>query len=412
MKFLVTGASTYGVDNMGDDAMFSSLIKNLKSRFKDCDICFLARHPDTQFDNIFNIRSIKNLDHDSNEEAQGRVFLGFNKHDDRSNLLNISRELQSSDGLIIGGNSLMEISENTFLRGVSTYSTTLASLALFLGIPYYIFGMNIVSPIQSSFVKQQAKFLIENAASVTVREDVVLDYLKGANVQIDNVKVTGDPAYGVDLSVVKNINPLKILENENIYLNHEKKIISICIRSQYWNSSESSFANLVDEIDLTVRAIKKKYSDSQILFIPNCNYEHGHITEDDRYINQAVSQKTIDIDDIFFINQKLNLYETLSLFSITNIHISNRRHSNIFAALFQKPFIAIDTSLKTHISAFVKDLSMEDFLITAESFHKHIVGRLDYFFQNEKETNKLISEKINFFISQSPNSVNRLFDKI
>ena len=160
MKFIVTGASTYGVDNMGDDAMFSSLIKNLKSRFQNCDICFLARHPDEKFDHTFNIRSIKNLDHDSNEEAAGRVFLGFNKHDNRSNLLKISSELQSSDGLILGGNSLMEISENTFLRGVSTYATTLASLALFLGIPYYIFVLNIVSPLQSSFVKQQATFLI------------------------------------------------------------------------------------------------------------------------------------------------------------------------------------------------------------------------------------------------------------
>jgi polysaccharide pyruvyl transferase WcaK-like protein len=412
MKFIVTGASTYGVDNMGDDAMFSSLIKNLKSRFQNCDICFLARHPDEKFDHTFNIRSIKNLDHDSNEEAAGRVFLGFNKHDNRSNLLKISSELQSSDGLIIGGNSLMEISENTFLRGVSTYATTLASLALFLGIPYYIFGMNIVSPIQSSFVKQQAKFLIENATSVTVREDVVLDYLKEANIEIENVKVTGDPAYGVDLSFVENINPLKILEKENIYLNDSKKIISVCIRSQYWKSSESSFANLVNEIDLTVREIKKDFPDSQVLFIPNCNYVHGHVNEDDRHINKVVSQKMKDLKEVFFVNQKLNLFETLSLFSIIDIHISNRRHSNIFAALFQKPFIAINTSHKTHISAFVEDLSMEKFLIMEESFHSHIVEKLNYFFQNEKDIKKLISKKIDIFISQSSNSVNLLFDRI
>ena len=34
MKIVVTGASTYGVDNMGDDAMLATLIQGLKAHFK------------------------------------------------------------------------------------------------------------------------------------------------------------------------------------------------------------------------------------------------------------------------------------------------------------------------------------------------------------------------------------------
>ena len=123
MKIIVTGASTYGVDNMGDDAMFSALIKSLKKKYSKCEIVFLARHPSKDFDKLFGLKSIKNLDHDSNSAAFGRFFLGLNKGDNRSNLNDIYKELSSADSLIIGGNSLMEISENTFLRGVSTYST-------------------------------------------------------------------------------------------------------------------------------------------------------------------------------------------------------------------------------------------------------------------------------------------------
>ena len=65
-KFIVTGASTYGVDNHGDDAMLSCLIRGLKKKYKNPEIIFLARHPNKKFDNLYGFKSLKNLDHDHN----------------------------------------------------------------------------------------------------------------------------------------------------------------------------------------------------------------------------------------------------------------------------------------------------------------------------------------------------------
>ena len=79
MKFVITGASTYGVSNMGDDAMLLNLVQGLKAEYPDCSIDFLCRHPSKKYDEEFGFKSVKNLDHDSKEAAAGRFFLGMNK---------------------------------------------------------------------------------------------------------------------------------------------------------------------------------------------------------------------------------------------------------------------------------------------------------------------------------------------
>ena len=82
-KFVVTGASTYGVKNMGDDAMFANLVDGLRRDFPGCEITFVCRHPDPEFDKVFGVKSIKNIDHDSKEQSLGRWFNGF-KTDNKS----------------------------------------------------------------------------------------------------------------------------------------------------------------------------------------------------------------------------------------------------------------------------------------------------------------------------------------
>ena len=132
MKHIITGASTYGVKKIiGDDAMLANLVQGLKRNDSQAEIIFLARHPDKNYDKLFNFKSLKNLDHDSNKSAEGRMFNGFNKGDDDTHILNIKNHLETADLLIIGGNSFMEVSDNKFLRGVSSYAVTLAILSKF-----------------------------------------------------------------------------------------------------------------------------------------------------------------------------------------------------------------------------------------------------------------------------------------
>ena len=52
-RFIITGGCTYGVDNHGDDAMLSCLVRGLKKKYKNPEIIFLARHPNKKFDNLY-----------------------------------------------------------------------------------------------------------------------------------------------------------------------------------------------------------------------------------------------------------------------------------------------------------------------------------------------------------------------
>ena len=58
MKIVITGASTYGVDNMGDDGMLATLVQGLRNHCKNPKITFLARHVDKNYDDIFGFHSI------------------------------------------------------------------------------------------------------------------------------------------------------------------------------------------------------------------------------------------------------------------------------------------------------------------------------------------------------------------
>ena len=198
MKYVITGASTYGVKNMGDDAMLANLVQGINREDLDANITFLARHPDKSYDKEFGFNSLKNIDHDSKEESIDRFFYGFNRNDNTDHLVKIKQAIETADLLIIGGNSFMEISKNSFLRGVSSYAVTLATLSKFVGTPFALYGLNIVDPIKDETTIQHAKFLCTNAIAVTVREPGVFEYLDQIGVSTKNMYVLGDPAFGIE----------------------------------------------------------------------------------------------------------------------------------------------------------------------------------------------------------------------
>ena len=391
MKYVITGASTYGVRNMGDDAMFANMVQGLHANDPEAEIIFLARHPDVEYDKLFNIHSIKNLDHDSNEAAAGRMFFGFNSGDDQANIRNIKYHIDSADLLIIGGNSFMEISLNNFMRGVSSYSTTLAILAKYCGTPYALYGLNIVDPVKNLTTREHAKFLCENAISVTVREPEVLTYLQDMDIGLGNVEVCGDPAFGMEGKYDKDF-ALNLLEKHNIKLSEKKELLSISYRLEYWKNDERQFSVLADGIASLIDALVKKYN-FQVLFIPNCTYTYGNKWEDDRLVNELIQSKLKTKTDIFFITDELDVYETFSIFSLTNLHISNRRHSNAFAAMHGKPFLSMSVSLATHMSALLKSLKHPELEIDLTSPIEKSIWKIDQVLSRKNEISRKLKNE-------------------
>ena len=80
-RILIAGASTFGVKNQGDDAMFCNLVEGFRRHLPDCQLTFLARHPNEQFDKAFGVHSIKNFEHENKAQSLDRWFWGFNPGD-------------------------------------------------------------------------------------------------------------------------------------------------------------------------------------------------------------------------------------------------------------------------------------------------------------------------------------------
>ena len=104
MKILLGGG--YDTQNLGDHGSLEVFQRDLKKLDPSSEIVVLSRHPDAEFDETYNVRSILNLDHKSKAESIGRWFNGLNPGDDTGHLKKIWEELASSDLLVIGNGRL------------------------------------------------------------------------------------------------------------------------------------------------------------------------------------------------------------------------------------------------------------------------------------------------------------------
>lgn len=359
-KIVVAGASTYGVKNAGDDAMFANLVEGLRRRLPDCRITFLARHPDPEFDRVFGVSSIKNIDHDRKEESLGRWFLGFNPGDPTGHLREIRHAIEECDLLVIGGNSFMEVSESELMRGVCSYSLQLATWARLFEKPYVLYGV-AAHPIENDYTKKAARYLCSNAAVVTVREGFTKEELLKAGVDGGNIRVFADPAFGLD-PVGERTRGLEILKRDGIRTG-SGKLIGVAFRHMYWKWSEDEFDGYAAKLASMCDHIIEK-TGAEILFIPNCTYNVDTKYEDDRVIAEHVIGKMKRPERVYSIKGELMLPDTLALYRLLDMLISNRRHSCIFAAIHGVAMLPMSTGHRWHFVPFAKELSVQDSVVS------------------------------------------------
>lgn len=409
MKYVITGASTFGVKNMGDDAMLANLVQGINREDPNANIIFLARHLDKSYDKEFDFVSLKNLDHDSKKASIGRFFYGFNKNDNTDHLIKIKQAIENADLLIIGGNSFMEIAKNSLLRGVSSYAATLAILSKFVGTPFALYGLNIVDVIKDETTIQYAKFLCTNAIAVTVREPEVVDYLSHIGVNTENVYVLGDPAFGIEANSELS-RAKEILKRSNIVLK-DKPVLTVGYRFEYWMNDEKLFEKQAKKLAKLLDGMIKMY-DCQVLFVPNCTYTKAHKWQDDRLTHRLIRNHMQFKNSVCLIEQDLGVFETYSLFSLSNLHISNRRHSNVFAALNGKLFFAINVSMKSHMSAFLKILEVPELMISLDMDSSALIKKIENTVAEEESIKAKLKINVSLLKQQARRHVPVILEKL
>ena len=334
-RFVIAGTSVYGIENYGDEALLVGLVRQLRSQFPKCHITWVARHPDTRLAAEYGIDvAIAGLEHGSKEESVGRWFNGFNYGDDSRHLHRVHEAVSAADALIIGGDPFQGISFG-FGRGLAPYAERLVTLAKFLDVPVVLYSIHIGAPLSDPDVREVTRYCIENAALTLLREEFSLHRLQEAEVDTRNCRVVADTAWTLTHDDATESDVSRNLP--------DGFILGVNIRHNYWQWSESTWNRLAGTMAGALDEFIQRQSDPvSVVFVPNCTYDMDHFWEDDRNAAEGIAARMKNPS--IQIREKLGLFETLGVLRKMDLHVSNRRHSAVFAAALGVPTLPLGSS--------------------------------------------------------------------
>ena len=178
-----------------------------------------------------------------------------------------------------------------------------------------------------------------------------------AGVEGVNICVLADPAFGLDPNWDEE-QAMAILCQEKITLSG-KPLIGIGFRHMYWKWSDVEANNYAAKMGKLSDFMIKEF-DAELLFIPNCTYQVDTPNEDDRVIAEAVRGHMEEPHKAHFIRGEYQLKHILSLFPLLSLHVSNRRHSCIFAALHRVPIVSMGAGNLWHFNPFLEVLGVPE----------------------------------------------------
>jgi len=168
------------------------------------------------------------------------------------------------------------------------------------------------------------------------------------------------------------------------------KFIGVCFRVEYWkkqnlNKIFKKYAKILSRVALKTHA--------KLIFIPNA-FSKARPWMDDRVVNREIAKLLDKKVQYFLINRELNLFEVYNVISKLDMHITNRRHSGVFALSQKIQTIFFETSLKGHLKPLVKKLNLNENLMDLRNNEKKIALKILRIWKNINVFNKAYKEKI------------------
>ncbi len=369
-KITIVGTSVYGIENAGDETLLSVLIRELRVREPNCHITWVARHKNERLAKEYGCdRVVVGLEHETKAASEGRWFNGLNKNDPTGHLHALDAIIRESDLLIIGGDPFQEITLS-FNRGLASYAALLITHAKFVGTPVMLYSIHMGSKLISSYAKEVTKYCIENAALVTLREDFSLTRLHELGIRTDNCVVVSDTAWALNPVPLKDMSPAA--KKFFAQLPKGKRVIGFNIRHNYWQWSERFWGTTADELAAFCDHIIETH-DAVILSIPNCTYDIDHAMEDDRPIAHDIRKRMKHKNAFHCLEDRVKLNAILSIFPKLWAHVSNRRHSAIFAAVHKVPVLPLGGSW--HVRPAFDEIWLGGYLIEPEFWTKESLSK-------------------------------------
>lgn len=389
-RITILGTSVYGIENAGDEVLLTVLVRELRALQPGCHITWVARHKNEKLAREYGCDSVVvGLEHETKAASEGRWFSGLNMGDSTRHLRALDSIIRNSDLLIIGGDPFQEITLS-FNRGLAPYAALLITHAKFVGTPVMLYSIHMGSKLMTPYAKEITKFCIENAALTTLRETFSLTRLHDLGIKTDNCIVVSDSAWALDTVPPKYLSASarKFFAGKG----KDKRVVGFNIRHNYWQWSKKFWEKTAAEVAAFCDYIVETH-DAVILSIPNCTYDIDHVMEDDRPIAREIRKRMKNPAAFHCLEDSMKLNPTLAIFPKLWAHVSNRRHSAIFAAVNEVPALPLGGSW--HVRPAFDEIGLGRYVIEPEFWTTESLGaNFDDIIENRDEVIAEIRKKL------------------
>jgi len=337
IKNIILIAGYYGFENVGDEAILSAILTDLRKQRQNLEFIVISSNPEKTA-SLHHVRSVHWKDINA--------------------LLGAAREC---DLVVLGGGGIFQdywgvpagIQLTQFHWGISYYSS-IGLLANLFKKPFMIYSVG-VGPLITEEGKRWTRLTFELADAATVRDPESRALLTSLGVPAKQVQIKPDP--GLSL-VPKAKAAAEIFEAAGVSL-RERPILGVCLRN--WTEGEKSTAWKQELASALDRFLEKH--NAQVVFIPFQVVEHE--LENDH----AVALELIDMmnfkDRVHTISGTYSPEVTAGLISRCRMLVGMRLHSLIFAASAGVPAMALAYDPKVY--NFMKSLGLSEYTLDLQT---------------------------------------------
>ena len=316
-KILISGY--YGFNNIGDESVLRTVVRNLRARLSDIQITVLSQQPD-----------VTSVQHGVNAAY-------------RMSPPAIWREIRRCDMLISGGGSLLQ--DATSSKSI-LYYLMLIKLALMLRKKVFIYSQGI-GPINDPKNRERTAKVLQKVHGIVVRDEGSANLLKEIGLPEEKIIVTADPVLRIERPELRKGE--MILMQERCARVDDRPMIGWVVKERDENSAFTA------EVQKCIAWLTEAYN-ARCVLIP------FHYKED---VNVAYTlTERAKSDDVAYLHHKYLSDETLSIIGNMDFLVGVRLHSLIYAAVMDVPMLGISYDPK--VEAFLHSVGQEPVSSTQE----------------------------------------------
>jgi polysaccharide pyruvyl transferase CsaB len=365
-KILIAGAPTGCWSNAGDEAVLAAMVKDLHRAATDVELTIVSSNP---------------------KGALARFGVQELPYTDLPQLIKAAK---STDLMILGGGSIFYdywgFAPETILtkghEGLAFYSG-FALLATLLNKPLMIYAVG-VGPLQSEIGRSFTRLAFEQAQVITVRDSESRQLLESLGGKIEPVRVTADPAFGLEASDIEHVRRLMLRE-----LGSEiaRPIIGVALRE--WDigvQPEEWEAEVAAGLD---QFIKK--NGGTALFVPFHKTVDWPLTNDLAVAERVRSRmqqpaKTLILEGEYLPQERAGILQNCDLV------LGMRLHSVIFAIEGAVPTVALTYDPK--VSSVMSSVGGQPYSLDINCLtSQNLLTLLDRAYENRSQLRELLSRK-------------------